>query len=282
MWLVPLSALTLLPSPEYHQLSVGPYAATVRPGPVPIPDFGTAPIRGMELSYHRLTADTSDKDGILGGQFSGNTETITARIGVDQDGYIQLDQLRADSLLASLRIRRNLGDTLDLSLIGGHWMSTWGLAEGDQYRLRALVPSNLTLVGLSNTDQDNDEKLKYYFSIGSGFGGEFIGRALGPIGVYGRAIVKLTSQNRHRPDQKNSVRNEVWFEPMLGLAYIGTEGSVILSGWGEVTTQWETRDDDGRSGIDRQYIAGGLRLTGRLGVGDPAVTPSDDAVRVSL
>jgi hypothetical protein len=269
MWLVPLSALSTLPSPEYHQLTIGPYSAAVQPGAVPIPSPGSAPIRGLELSYQRLTEDLPRGHGALDKRFTGNTETFTARVGVDEDGFIQLDQLRADSMLASLRVRRHLGDRLDLSLIGGHWMSTWGVAEGPGYRLRALAPTNLTLVGLSNTDQDDDEKLKYYISIGGGLGGEFIGQMLGPVGVYGRAIGKLSSQNRHRADADNFVRHEAMFEPMFGLAWIGAEGSVILSGWGEVTTQWEPRDDDGQSGIDRQYIAMGLRLSGRLGVGGP-------------
>ena len=31
-----------------------------------------------------------------------------------------------------------------------------------------------------------------------------------------------------------------------------------------MTTQWETRDEDGKSGVDRQYMAWGLRLQGRF------------------
>lgn len=280
MWLVPLSALSSLPSAEHHQLTIGPYVAAVQPGPVPISSGSTAPLRGVEFSYQHLSEEDSETDTRLGGMFSSNTKTISARIHVNQDGYISTDRLQADSVFASARIRRNLGDHLDLSILGGHSLGTWGIAEGPRYRLQALVPSNLTLLGLSNTDQDDDEKLKYYISIGSGLGGEFIGQVAGPLGVYGRILAKATTQNRHRPDAKNTVRNEVMFEPQLGLSYIGTEGAVILSGWGEVTTQWETRDDDGRAGVDRQYIAGGLRLSGRLGVG--ASPEEDETIRASL
>ncbi|MDG1479008.1 MAG: hypothetical protein P8R54_05420 [Myxococcota bacterium] len=280
MWLVPLSALSMLPSPEHHQLSIGPYVAAVQSGPVPIPDRSTASLQGVELSYLRFSEEDSEKGSLLSGRFANNTEAFSARIGIDQAGYIKLDRLQADSMLASVRVRRNLGDRLDLSIIGGHWIGSRRLAEGPRYRLTALVPSNLTLLGLSNTDQDDDEKLKYYISIGSGLGGEFIGQVVGPIGVYGRVLIKSTAQNRHRRDERNTVRNEVMLEPQLGLSYLGTGGTLILSGWGEVTTQWEPRDSDGRSGVDRQYIAGGLRLSGRLGMGGaPEV---DDPIHASL
>ena len=281
MWLVPLSALTLFPSVEYHQLSVGPYVADVQPGPTPIPGL-SAPIRGLELSYQHLSEDDEAEEDPLQGAFTGSSETLTARVSLSEDGIIQLDQLRADAMLASLRIRRNLGDMLDLSLIGGHWESTWGVIDRASFRLTAISPSNLTLVGLSNTDQDDDAKLKYYISIGTGVGGEFIGRLMGPVGVYGRFVGKATTQNRHRPDAKNTVRNEVSVDPALGLALIGEKGTLVLSGWGDLTTQWETRDADGRSGIDRQYIAWGLRLTGRLDPGGDSESEEVDPTRAAL
>ena len=282
MWLVPLSTLTLFPSSEYHQLSAGPNVAAVQSGAVPIPIFPGAPIQGVELVYQRLSesVDSSD-EGIFDQRFTGNTETFTARISVDEQGLVQLDQLRADALLASIRIRRNLGDLFDLSLLGGHWESSWSLVDNGSFRVNALSPSNLTLVGLSNTDQDNDTKLKYYISIGTGIGGEFIGRLLGPIGVYGRAVGKATTQNRHQAEAKNHVRHEVHVEPSLGVAFIGPEGALLLTGWGEMTTQWETRDTDGRSGIDRQYAAWGLRLTGRLNAGE-AIEEEEDIIRAAL
>ena len=58
----------------------------------------------------------------------------------------------------------------------------------------------------------------------------------------------------------------------------------MLTGWGDMTTQWETRDADGRSGIDRQYMAWGLRLTGRLDSGDSGLKAVDEApeIRASL
>lgn len=266
MWLVPLSALTLFPSFEFHQLALSPYVADAQPGPTPIPGI-SAPIRGLELSYRHLSGNDDAETDQLKGMLSGSSETLMARVSIDDEGIIQLDQLRADAMLASLRVRRNLGDMLDLSLIGGHWENSWGVVDRANFRLTAISPSNLTLVGLSNTDQDDDAKLKYYISIGGGIGGEFIARFLGPVGVYGRFVGKATTQNRHRPDAKNTVRNEVSVDPALGLALIGDKGTLLLSGWGDLTTQWETRDADGRTGIDRQYIAWGLRLTGRLDPG---------------
>ena len=261
--MIPLStALSLFPSAAHSQLSVGLYGHTVAPHPI---SLGTPPpLTGLEVRFHELSEDENlEEVELLSSPFIGTQSGAMLRMYIDPDGILQVDQLHADSVLASVRVRRELGDLFDLALLGGHWETTWTAVDTGRFQLRAITPHNLTLLGFSNTDQDDDSKLKHYISIGSGIGGELIGTLLGPVGIFAQAQGLARTMNRHRADARNYVRHEVCGEAELGVAWTGTRHALMLTGWSELTTQWETRDDDGKSGVDRQQTAWGIRLSGR-------------------
>ena len=186
---------------------------------------------------------------------------LDARVYIDERGVFQVDQLRLESGLASLRVRPLLGDGLDLALLGGSWETTWTYLDLADLQIQVYSPTVLTLLGFSNTDFDDDRMLQHYWAAGIGPGVRVTGRVVGSVGVFGHAEALGRSFNRHQRDAPNQVRHEASAEASLGLGYFGGDSSVLFGGWGEIVTQWETRDADGMSGVDRQYAAFGVKLT---------------------
>ncbi len=204
----------------------------------------------------------SAEDAVLGG-WSGRVRAYAS-----PSGPIQLDQLQLDSRVLSVRVRPQLGDALDLAFLGGSWESSFYAGDTGRAQYRLFAPNNLTLLGLSNTDQDDDEKFKYYISIGTGGGVDVVARLLGPFGVGLRALGEARTMNRHQGAARNFVRHDVRAEAEVGPSLIFLQSVWSLRGWAELHTQWEPRDAAGRDGVDRQYGAWGLRLSGRFYRGD--------------
>ncbi len=252
--------LAMFPSPDHTEVGVGPYGYDTAPAAMEFQGL-PSPGEGLELMGRRIF-DTTDPD------ITGTGENFRLRLYRNQDGLVRLDQLSYDGLLFSVRYRPELGDKLDLSALFGTWEEVWAWDTGrSQYRL--FLPLTLTALGFSNTDQDEDERLKYYAAAGAGVGGEALVRLVGPIGVQLRAEAKAKSTNRHRGGEINTVRHEVRGAAELGLSYLRERQAWILGSWAEQITQWEPRDDDGADGVDRQYFAAGLRLSGRFYKDDP-------------
>ncbi len=238
-------------------LSAGAYAPVVASQPLE-PLFQTpagGPFNGMRIGM----SSAQWEDGELANLATDGE--FEARLFVDGQGVLQVDQLRLESGLASLRVRPVLGDGFDLALLGGQWDSTWTYIDVADLQIQLYSPSLLTLLGFSNTDFDADRKLKHYFAVGIGPGVRVTGRAVGRLGVFAHAEGLARSLSRHQQDVKNQVRHEVSAEASLGLGWFEEQSSVLLGGWGEVTTQWEPRDADGMSGVDRQYAAFGVTMT---------------------
>ena len=238
-------------------LSAGAYAPVVANQPLE-PLFQTpanGPLNGIRLS----ASSAQWEDGELANLVSDGE--MDARLYLDGQGVLQVDQLRLESGLASLRVRPLLGDGFDLALLGGSWDTTWAYLDLADLQVQIYSPSVLTLLGFSNTDADLDRTLKHYFAVGIGPGVRVTGRVVGPFGVFAHAESLGRSFNRHQADAKNQVRHEVSAEGSLGIGHFAPRSSVLLGGWGEVITQWEPRDADGFSGVDRQYGAFGVQLT---------------------
>lgn len=249
----------------FDQVGVGVYAHETVAGPVT--DFSTlVPPTGLEISHRNTGMWTED---------AGRNDHL--RLYRDPSGAIRVDQLVLDGPAMSVRVRPELGDHFDLGLLGGVWESTWQTYSGDRATARAYTPSNLTLLGFSNTDEDTDEKLKYYISIGAGVGGEVAAELIGPVGIVLRAEGFARTRNRHRAGMENTVRHEVDAEIEGGLGLVGLDPGVFVTAWAELNTQWETRDDDGANGLDRQHAAAGARICVRFhGVGDFLSGPTEE------
>jgi len=252
------AALALFPSIEHLEFGLGPYAHGVAPTSLDTTAANLYRVDGLDLLFREVSWVDGAEDMILGG-WSGRV-----RAWVSPSGPVRLDQLLLDSPGVSVRVRPELGDDLALGFLGGSWEST--ITAGDvgwaQYRL--LAPGNLTLLGFSNTDQDDDEKLKYYISIGAGGGADAIAKVVGPLGLGLRAVGAARTMNRHRGDDENLVRHDVRAEAELGPSLLFAQSAWSLRGWAELHTQWEPRDERGRDGVDRQYGAAGVRLSARF------------------
>ena len=260
-----LATLLLFPSLEYHQLSVGPYSHTVAQEAVAFGSVTALPPTGVEIGYRHFTEDDIPlMDDSESWSPTGTEHPMHARIAVDPDGVVFVDQLSVGNYLLGATVRRPLGDLFGLNLLGGQWESTVHMVDAGRFQLRAIVPSELGLLGFTNTDFDADNRLKYTISVGSGIGGDVMGRLLGPLGLYSRVLASARTFNRHQGGTQNQVRHELHAEAEMGLAVFGGRHAFWLSGWGELTSQYETRDPGGKDGLDRQYAAWGLRLNARL------------------
>ncbi len=260
-----LCALPALAEPggENHvHVGLGPYTHVTDAGAVSLEGVDPTALDGFEITSYTSAEDLSealeaqDLEGadLLVGQ------RIVLRAYMDDTRTLQIDRLQIDGQLGSLRVRPELGDVLDIGLLGGSSIRRLGETGDENTHVELLAPWNLTLLGFSNTDQDEDEKLKHYISIGTGLGADLVARAAGPLGVHLRLLAEARTQNRHRKDAKNYVRHEITGEVEGGPALLTEHAAFSLTGWGEAVTQWETRDDDRRSGVDRQTLSWGVRL----------------------
>lgn len=235
-------------------LGGGAYAPVVAPAPLE-PLFQAAPggtFNGLRLQGRSSEGEPTDPTSQM---------EVDARLFTDGRGVLQLDQLRLESGLASVRSRPLLGDTLDLALLGGQWETTWSFVDQGNLQVQVYSPSTLTLLGFSNTDFDADRRLKHYFAVGIGPGARITQTLVGRLGLVLEAEGMARTLNRHQRDDRNQVRHELLGEVSAGLAWSRPRHAAQLEGWAEVTTQWETRDADGLSGVDRQMGAFGVRLT---------------------
>lgn len=243
----------LFDAPGWQEVSLGAGGVNAAAAPVAVlePDFlaSTYEIR------HRWRR---------GEGLDGLGSVSTFRLNVDERGRLAIGELSVNSPAVSVRIRPQLGDHFDLALLGGSWEGVIddGSLPGGRWEL--FTPISLTLLGFNNTDQDDDSRLKHYFQAGLGVGGDVLLQAVGPFGVHLRAQGEARTQNRHRKDAPNYVRHEVLAAGEAQLAWLRDGQAWMFGVFSEIDTQWDPRDADGKSGVDRQVYNVGLRLTFRM------------------
>lgn len=264
--------LAMFPSPDHNELGVGLYGHDVAQEAM-IPDQ-LPPAEGLEIMGRRIF-DTMASD------ITGTGENFRLRMYRDADGVVQLDHLTYDSLLISARVRPELGDSLDLGVLFGTWEEVWAWDTG-RAQWRFFTPLTLTALGFSNTDQDDDTRLKHYMSAGAGLGGEVHARAFGPFGVQLRAEGKARTTNRHRGGEANDVRHETRLAGEVGVSVLNDRQAWVIGSWVEQISQWDTRDADGKSGVDRQYFAAGMRLSARFYKGSPVTDFEEEMVDLDM
>jgi len=264
--------LAMFPSPDHNELGVGLYGHDVAQESL-LPE-ALPGAEGLEIMGRRVF-DT------LANDITGTGENFRLRMYRDADGLIQLDTLTYDSLLFSVRVRPELGDSLDIGALFGTWEEVWAWDTG-RAQWRFFTPLTLTGLGFSNTDQDDDTRLKHYVSAGAGAGGEVHARAVGPFGIQLRAEGKARTTNRHRGGEANEVRHETRAYGEVGVSYIKDSQAWVVGSWVEQITQWDTRDADGRDGVDRQYFAAGMRLSARFYKGSPVTDLEEEMVDLDM
>jgi hypothetical protein len=257
-WLLPLTTGGVFPTLEHDQISVGLYGQEQSlETPLDLSGLDPLAMRGLEIRYRDITPAESIGEVLSGGYVS------LARVRLDDEGRIQVDQLRLETAVISLKIRRDMGDMFDLAVLGGDTEVTWQAEDLGNVYYRTFSPTNVTLLGFSNTDFDVDTKLKAYASIGTGIGGEVLVRAFRGLGLMATGVIQARTLNRHQGGKKNQVRHEVLAGGEMGLGPMVDNFAVLLSAWGELGTQWEVRDADEKPGVDRQVATWGFRLTTR-------------------
>ncbi len=238
-----------------HELGAGGQLMAMSPRSDVAPAPGTAQLGGdivwRHESHYGPFGDRSIGEGRL-------------TLMIDDEGVTRLSRLQVSGLPFTLRIRPQLGDAFDLTLLGGSVDQVWAGADTHGGYWRTYTPVTLTALGLSNTDFDPDRKVKAYVQAGIGLGMEVSVSLLGPVGLYARAEGEARSLNRHQGDAENQVRHETLGEASAGVVLNLGDTSVRAVAWGELVTQWETRDADRASGVDRQLQAAGVRLVVRI------------------
>ncbi len=267
-WSAAALAVALFPTGDHHELSLGSYGFETAPG------FSTAvdaPQAGIALRYRRVF-DTDDPD------ITPTGETARLRLSRTADGGVAIDRLEVETLLATFRIRPELGDKLDVGLLFGTWDEIWIHGDSGRGQWRLHTPITLTVLGFANNDMDADDRIKWYAAAGAGVGGDWIRRVRGPIGVQARADTRLHTRVRWWPGSPATTRHEWISGAELGLTWLRDRQVLGVQAWAEAVTQWDPRDAEGRDGIDRQYLAAGLAVTGRLYQGRQAQAEPDLAV----
>ncbi|GEM_PF-2508020 len=267
-WSAAALAVALFPTGDHHELSLGSYGAQLTPGLTQ--DLAVESV-GVDLRYRRVF-DTDNPDVTPTG------ETARLRLSRDPEGRVHVERLEVDTLLASLRIRPELGDKLDVGLLIGTWDEIWLHRDSGRAQWRVHTPLTLTTLGLANNDMDGDDRLKWYGAIGLGVGGDWIRRARGPVGVQARIDTGIHSRVRWLPGSPATTRHEWRTTAEAGLTWLRSAQSLALTGWAEAITQWDPRDAQGRDGIDRQVLTAGLAVSGRLYQGRAAQAEPDLAV----
>ena len=275
---------TLFPTGDHREVGLGAYGYTAGPLVDPIESFETVLMpQGVDLLYRRVfdTEDMLNDDGSA----TGNNGHL--RMTRDATGALQLDSFVFESPLVNVRSRPTLGDQLDVGLLLGRWDEVWRYGDNGRVQWRFFTPMQVTLLGLSNNDMDADDRVKYYVAAGAGLGGDVVLKVAGPIGLQARVDAGTVSTNRFRAGQ-NSTRHELDVNAEVGLTLLLEKQAWVLGAWANHVTQWDPRDADGRAGVDRQYRAGGARLSVRfykdreLPIPDLAEDPDLDALLRSL
>lgn len=247
---------------SHTELSIGPYGHTLAAAPV----TGLAPADlapGVDLQMRWVSAS------IDGDQRAAIGSRDRVRLFRDPAGPIRVDRIEATGVLAQLRVRPDLGDAFELSLGLARAEYAWTLGDAARAAWRVYSPIALLPIGLSNPADDTERRLHYAMQASGGLGGDVLARVVGPVGVHLRAEAEAGS--RRRFSAWSPVRHEVELLAEAGLAIVSTHQVWLVDGWLEHLTLWEPRDTAGRDGVDRQYVAGGVRVSGRFYRGDRLV-----------
>lgn len=255
------AAITLFPTSDHQEFSAGVYGFEAQATAALEDGMGVPAPQGLDLVYRRVF----DTERALAGEVStGTGETTRLRFYRGPDGEVMLDELSFDSLLLSVRSRPVLGDRLDIGLLAGRWDEVWWFGDTGRAQWRVFSPMQVTLLGFANNDMDDDERLKYYLAGGFGLGGEGVVRVAGPVGLQARVDAGGTATNRHRRDAPNTTRQELEVNAELSLGWLQERRSWSVGAWATRNVQWDPRDAEGRDGVDRDYFAGGMRLSARV------------------
>jgi hypothetical protein len=267
-WSAAALTVALFPTGDHHELSLGSYGHQLTPASTHAVDSGPV---GLELRYRRVF-DTDNPDVTPTG------ETARLRLYRDADGNTHIDHFEIETLLASFRVRPELGDKLDVGLLFGTWNEIWVHSDSGRAQWRVHTPITLTALGLANSDMDDQDRLKWYGAAGLGIGMDWIRRVRGPVGLQARAQTDISSKLRWLPGSPATVRQEWTTTAEAGVTWLRDAQSLALTGWAETVTQWDPRDATGRDGVDRQYLAAGLAVSGRVYQGRVAQAEPDLAV----
>lgn len=254
-------SLTLFPTSDHREVGVGPYAFDSAAGPQLVDGLPTGNPQGLEIMTRRVF-DT--EDSLFDEDTSPSGQGMRLRMYRDDAGAIVLDHFQLESLPLNLRVRPDLGDTLDIGLFAGSWDEVWNFGDTGRMQWRVYSPLNLTALGMSKSDMGTED-LRYYASIGTGLGGEILARVAGPVGLQAMAEVEASARRRRdRVDVHHSTRQELTAEAEIGVSILTDKQAWVVGLWGEHITQWEPFDEGGRDGVDRTYFATGARISGRF------------------
>jgi hypothetical protein len=181
----PVLASTLLfPSFQMQETAVEVFGADLTPGEANAPfDFGEL-VPGFGVQSRYVFVEPRSKRPLLG-------STSRWRLRVEEGQLTQEDLLVSPGPLYVL-MRPDFGTDFDIGL--GPYQSELILRAVDTgtAQVRVFLPVTFNPVGIANTDQDLDNRVKYVFRAGLGGGVD------ATIGVGEKALLALRTQGDYR------------------------------------------------------------------------------------
>lgn len=281
-WLDPnLSAalgLAMFPGLEHRELSGGFGFSAISAPTAVFAGLPTVELRLREARAGDLPLPLRDEDDAEERPPHAFVRETTVRLLRDDAGRIDLDRVEV-GLLGGVwvRSRPNLGEPFELALGVGRREEAWVWRNLEHVQWRLFSPFGLFPIGLSNTDQDDDGRVKGQASALFGLGTEVLWRPAGPLLAHARVTAEGRSARRFANTTTNNVRHEGTLVAEAGLgARTSERNAVLLVAWAEAVAQVDPWDGgDTRLAVDRRWAAGGLRLMWRWYDSGHSAKPAD-------
>lgn len=249
-----LAASTLFPSFWYTQIGFGAFGRDLTSSftaPLSFRD----PLAGLDVSWRSSFPSKDPEQALLvtNGRF---------RLYFDEN-TVQIDDLVLGSQGLILRSRPPMGESFDLGM--GAQQVEFAFAWGDSGRMqsRAFIPATFVPLGFANTDQDDDDRLKYYFRAGAGIGGDLIvAPGSGDLLFAARGFIDYRYTWRAGSQSFSHNRGDSDFAAEVSLGFRqGDTAALMFTLWGTDRVQWDYDVDGGD--VTRQHHAAGFRFERR-------------------
>lgn len=261
-----LLGLAMYPGLEHRELAGG-FGFSAIESPAAIVDgWPTGELRLREARTGDLPLPLRDEEekGPPKHPHSFVRET-SVRIARDADGRVDLDRVEIGVVSGIwVRSRPNLGEPFELSFGVGRREENWVWRNLEHVQARLFSPLALFPLGLSNTDQDDDGKVKGQASALFGLGGEVLWRPVGPLLGHLRVSAEGRTARRFANDTTNNVRHEGIAQAEAGLGARIGDRALLVAAWAEGIAQVDPYDGgEARYEVDRRWWAGGVRVAWR-------------------
>ena len=153
-------SLTLFPTSDFREVGVGPYGFETTEAPSIVDGLPAGTPAGLELMTRRVF-DT--ESSLMEDSKTPTGQGMNLRMYRDAQGQIVLDRFELESVPMNIRVRPELGDTLDIGLFSGTWNEVWKFGDTGRVNWRVWSPLSLTLLGILSGVKDTYSAMQKAF-----------------------------------------------------------------------------------------------------------------------